>query len=222
MPKKTSNQEPTESTEQQEKRGRKPGPARQTLLDAVDGKETVLTFTSPDLAKGSAYGWWGAPCRAGITEKVSVSLDMKAMTVTVYRRTKRVRTRNAKAKTMVLQRPEDEWIEIDGATPRIIEQQLWQRVQDILEDPERIRRKPEGRYYSLGSRVRCGMCGSAMVGQTLTNRGRSYRYYRCRHASTRTQATTAQHATCLRIRSTRRSRTKSSGSLATLNRCSPR
>ncbi len=101
---------------------------------------------------------------------------------TVYRRTKRVRTRNAKAKTMVLQRPEDEWIEIDGATPRIIDQQLWQRVQDILEDPERIRRKPEGRYYALGSRVRCGMCGAAMVGQTLTNRGRSYRYYRCRHA----------------------------------------
>ncbi len=83
MPKKTSNQEPTESTEQQEKRGRKPGPARQTLLDAVDGKETVLSFGSPDLAKGSAYGWWGARRRAGLTEKVSISLDTKAMTVTI-------------------------------------------------------------------------------------------------------------------------------------------
>ncbi len=29
--------------------------------------------------------------------------------------------------------------------------------------------------------MRCGICASAMVGQTLTVKGKPYRYYRCRH-----------------------------------------
>ena len=39
-----------------EPKGRKPSPARQTLLDAANGKDTVLTFESAELAKSSAYG----------------------------------------------------------------------------------------------------------------------------------------------------------------------
>jgi hypothetical protein len=29
--------------------------------------------------------------------------------------------------------------------------------------------------------LKCGICGSAMVGQTLTPKGKPYKYYRCRH-----------------------------------------
>ena len=104
---------------------------------------------------------------------------------TIFRRTKRIRARNTttgKWRSRVVQRPEEEWIQVEGATPRIIDDQLWARVQEIIHDLQRIRRRPAGRLYALSTRARCGVCGSAMVGQTLTVKGRSYRYYRCRHA----------------------------------------
>ncbi len=104
---------------------------------------------------------------------------------TVFRRTKRVRSRNGttgRRRSQVVERPVEEWIEVVGATPRIVDQALWGRVQEIIRDPERIRRRPAGRFYALSTRARCGLCGSAMVGQTLTVKGQSYRYYRCRHA----------------------------------------
>jgi hypothetical protein len=83
MPSKKSPDE-TQTTEvQPEKKGRKPGPARQTLLDAADGKETVLRFDTPELAKGAAYGWWGSRRRAGLTEKVAISLNTTEKTVTI-------------------------------------------------------------------------------------------------------------------------------------------
>jgi len=37
------------------------------------------------------------------------------------------------------------------------------------------------RVYPMRGRLKCGVCGSAMVGQTMTSKGREYRYYGCRH-----------------------------------------
>ena len=86
----------------------------------------------------------------------------------------------------MVERPEEEHIEIPDATPAIIDAALWERVQTILNDPERTyRRSTAKRRYMLSGRLRCGVCSSAMVGQTLTSKGRSYSYYRCRHAYTR-------------------------------------
>jgi site-specific DNA recombinase len=106
---------------------------------------------------------------------------------TVYRRTRRIRAKSARTGRTagrVVRQPHSEWIEIIGATPRIIDESTWQRVQSMIEDPERTKRRPEGRRYLLRGRLRCGKCGSAMVGQTLTVKGASYPYYRCRHAYT--------------------------------------
>jgi len=105
----------------------------------------------------------------------------------VYRRTRRVKARNSNNNghhTKVILRPTSEWIEVDGGSPRIIDEPLWQRVQEILNDPERTRRRTTNRFYLLRSRARCGVCRSAMVGQTLTVKGRPFSYYRCRHAYT--------------------------------------
>ena len=102
----------------------------------------------------------------------------------VYRRTKRVKSyhgRVGKVRSRIVVRPEAEWIEIQGASPPIIDQALWERVQTILEDPERTRRQPTENFYALRSRAKCGVCGGAMVGQTLNVGGKPYRYYRCRH-----------------------------------------
>lgn len=114
---------------------------------------------------------------------------------TVYRRTKRVRVRapGARRHTRVIERPEEERIEIPGATPPIVDDDLWSRVQAILNDPERTkRRSTPKRTYLLRGRLRCGLCRSAMVGHTLTSKGRSYSYYRCRHAYARN---TGHHCT---------------------------
>ena len=102
----------------------------------------------------------------------------------IYRRTKRVKTRNGNGTataTKVVQRPEEDWISVDGSTPEIVDPATWKRVQRILQDPERTRRQPTPRFYPLRGRMKCGICASAMVGQTLTVKGKPYRYYRCRH-----------------------------------------
>jgi site-specific DNA recombinase len=107
---------------------------------------------------------------------------------TIFRRTRRVVSRDpasGQRRSRVVERPLEEWVEVPEGTPRIIDPRLWDHVQRIITDPERLRRRPEGRFYLLGSRVRCGLCGAAMVGQTLTVKGKAFQYYRCRHAYNR-------------------------------------
>ncbi len=101
----------------------------------------------------------------------------------VYRRTKRITTRTSSGRrtTKVIEQPEEHWITVPDGAPALVDEALWQRVQAIIRDPERLRRRPEGRAYLLGGRIRCGLCGAAMVGQTLQLATRPYRYYRCRH-----------------------------------------
>jgi site-specific DNA recombinase len=103
----------------------------------------------------------------------------------IYRRTRWVKTRgtDGKVRRRQVERPPEEWVEIPGASPRIVDEALWQRVQQILNDAERIARRPKPRYeYPLRGRVKCLLCGSAMVGQTMVNRGHTYHYYVCRVA----------------------------------------
>ena len=102
----------------------------------------------------------------------------------IYRKTKRVKTRSGGVRGFTnkqIDRPVDECIEISDACPRIIEEDTWQQVQDVLSDPERTNHLPTLQLYILRGRAKCGVCGSAMVGQTLTTKGRPYRYYRCHH-----------------------------------------
>ena len=102
----------------------------------------------------------------------------------VYRKTKRLRLRRNNGHgpaSRVVAQPQEEWVAVEDSTPRIIDEALWHRVQEILHDPERTRRRPTPRHYALRGRLKCGICGSAMVGQTLTVSTRPYKYYRCRH-----------------------------------------
>ena len=103
----------------------------------------------------------------------------------VYRRSRWIKSRgkDGRMSRRQVERPVDERIEIVGASPRIIDETLWQRVQEIILDPERIRRAPTpARTYELRGRMRCGLCGASMVGQTLKIKEKPYPYYRCRHA----------------------------------------
>ena len=55
--------------------------------------------------------------------------------------------------------------------------------QDIINDPERVARRPKLQHaYALRGRIKCQICGSAMVGHTMIDNGKPYHYYHCRLA----------------------------------------
>jgi site-specific DNA recombinase len=103
----------------------------------------------------------------------------------VFRRSRwiKVRGKDGKLHRKRVDRPAEEHVDIPGASPRIVDDGIWERVQQIMNDPERIARRPKPRHeYPLRGRVKCPLCGSAMVGQTMINRGHTYHYYVCRIA----------------------------------------
>lgn len=102
---------------------------------------------------------------------------------TTYRRTKvdlQRDPRTGKKRRITTVRPESDWINIEGATPPIISGELYACVTKILSDPKRRLRGQPSATYRLRGHLRCALCDTRMVGQSL-NRGR-YRYYRCGNA----------------------------------------
>ncbi len=101
---------------------------------------------------------------------------------TVYRRTTATYVRDphlGRRRRRVTERDPQEWIEIEGATEAIVSEELFQRVQERFQDPERLRMGRRNTTYALAGHIRCAECGASMVGQTLQQR---YQYYRCRRA----------------------------------------
>ena len=101
---------------------------------------------------------------------------------TIYRRTSVSMVRDPKTGRKKRQRTEQDpsrWIDVEGASPRIVEQDVFESAKRMLDDPERRRRGRRIHEYALSGRTKCLECGKAMVGQTLKGR---YRYYRCRRA----------------------------------------
>ncbi|MYE32150.1 MAG: recombinase family protein [Chloroflexi bacterium] len=99
---------------------------------------------------------------------------------TVYRRTKRVKVRRPGRARRVERRIEQDpsnHIVIEGASPQIVTQDLFERVQARFADRERQANRAPSRSYPLRGRLRCGHCGAGMVGQSVQH-GR-YFYYRC-------------------------------------------
>ena len=86
-------------------------------------------------------------------------------------------------------RPESEWIRIDGFTPPVITTELFEAVQERLTTRQAMYRKPKSRYLLTGF-MRCGKCGTPVVG---ASRQRGNRYYRC----SGTFSSAARPATCV-------------------------
>ena len=89
---------------------------------------------------------------------------------TIYRLTRVEIVRNGqgrKKRRRVVTRPESEWIEIKGATPAIVSQEVYAAAQVALNDPSRRLRGRPTRTYRLRGRLRCLECGTPMVGQSM-------------------------------------------------------
>jgi len=98
--------------------------------------------------------------------------------------TSHVPSKRAPRRTRLV-RPRTEWIEV--AVPPIIDEALFQRVQQRLEERRHFARrnlKNEG-VYLLRGLLKCGLCGHAYIGCTDRHeyKGREsvYRYYLCTH-----------------------------------------
>lgn len=73
-----------------------------------------------------------------------------------------------------------EMIEIPDAIPRIIDNELWEKVQAKLDADRHTSGKHTAKVeYYLSGKVRCALCGSSMTGGTLVSRGNKYSYYSC-------------------------------------------
>ena len=77
--------------------------------------------------------------------------------------------------------------ETPGGMPRIIEDELFERVQHILERNKKAPARSRGREeYLLTTKLFCGKCGALMFGESGTSAtGRTYYYYKCANVKRR-------------------------------------
>ncbi|WP_082674912.1 recombinase family protein [Christensenella hongkongensis] len=76
-------------------------------------------------------------------------------------------------------KPNPNAVRIEGIIPRIIEDDLWERVQGRVKNSTRGQNKAK-RQYLLSGIIECASCGAKYVGHTSTNsRGYQSRYYTC-------------------------------------------
>jgi len=78
-------------------------------------------------------------------------------------------------------RARDEWIEIPGATPAIVDEGLFEACQQRLQRNINLSRRNSKRPYLLSGFLYCGKCGRRFAGTAQNARGRSKErlYYYC-------------------------------------------
>jgi site-specific DNA recombinase len=116
------------------------------------------------------------------------------MGVTYFNRTQRIHI-SGKRHTYA-NRPQSEWAVIDGATPAIVEADLFRTVQARLDQPL-VRPVPEYTRYLLSGFLRCA-CGGPACGHEL-QRNSNYRYYRCINTVPRTNRPRTCDAKSVRV-----------------------
>lgn len=77
-------------------------------------------------------------------------------------------------------RDKDSWVLVEGFTPAIMSQDVFDAAQTRLAEP-RLRPGRAAQPYLLRGHACCGHCGSPLVGSMMQGKAQ-YRYYRCRSA----------------------------------------
>ena len=73
-------------------------------------------------------------------------------------------------------RPTEEWVEIPGATPPIISEEVFALAQEQLKRNLQGSTRNQKHQYLLSGHIRCGLCGRRYIGHT---NGFGYQLYRC-------------------------------------------
>lgn len=87
-------------------------------------------------------------------------------------------TLQAKGKQKRSFRPKEEWLEVEGFTPALVSEKVFNTVQAHLNRPNRRTGHPHATYM-LSGMAKCGECGQPITGQKMS-RNENYRYYACR------------------------------------------
>lgn len=74
---------------------------------------------------------------------------------------------------------EAEWVSVEECLPIIIEQTVWERVQQRMGHPNNIAPRAQTSPHLLGGMLRCGNCGSGMSIGFSGSSNKRYRVYRC-------------------------------------------
>ena len=81
-----------------------------------------------------------------------------------------------------LSKPIEEQIIVENGCPAIIDEETFNKVQEILEERSNGRAKNKGRHHYMLSGLKilkCKECGAYLIGSTRTSHGNLYRYYNC-------------------------------------------
>lgn len=77
-------------------------------------------------------------------------------------------------------KPDNDIIRIPGGMPRIIEIEIWKKVQDKMDKNKHAPGHNSAKeIYLLSGIIYCGKCGSAMVGNRKFSKGKKYVSYEC-------------------------------------------
>jgi len=89
----------------------------------------------------------------------------------------------------VVERPKKEWIELDGATPAIVSEELWDLAQARLDRNKELAYRNAKREYLLRSYLFCNNCGRRYIGGTRRNKTKNglnyHRFYHCSKSAKR-------------------------------------
>jgi Site-specific recombinases, DNA invertase Pin homologs len=87
-------------------------------------------------------------------------------------------------RTSRIKKPDEEIIRIENGMPQIIDRETWDKVQRIM-DNRKFQTRPVKRKFLLTGFIECGLCGSAYVGSTTTNKYVKKGYYICTRKKTK-------------------------------------
>ena len=77
-----------------------------------------------------------------------------------------------------IKNPDSKIIKVPGGIPQIITKEKWLTVQESL-DKNKRKTNPKNRKFLLTGFIKCGICGYAYTGNTITTRGKKRGYYSC-------------------------------------------
>ena len=96
---------------------------------------------------------------------------------------RRLKANSRVKKTGVVRKPREEWVEIPGATPPIISEEMFIAAQNILKRNKELACRNAKRQYLLSGYIFCRRCGRRYIGYVKKWKGNSkryeQRYYRC-------------------------------------------
>ncbi|MCL0102907.1 recombinase family protein [Dehalococcoidia bacterium] len=146
--------------------------------DAITYRLRDLSVPTP-----SGKGYWIRSTVLKILRNPAYCGKTYAFTCTYGEPTHRLKPNVKRKNTGIIWRPKEEWIEIPGATPSIISEDIFNAAQERLEENRKMATRNSKNEYLLHGHIYCARCGRAFWGAPgiKPRNGKQYRYpfYHC-------------------------------------------